>query len=303
MDKNKLPQAGIGLGLRKEIHKDILEHLQTENPLIKWLEIVPENYIDRGGYREKQSQEIIDTGIELIPHGVNLSIGTASDKPGKPSFDPYLIQELKKLFTKINPPWFSDHISCTRINGYYLQELIPLPRTKDAIETLVTNIKFLQDEFQIPFLIENPSFYSKLVKPEMPEADFINQVLEKADCGMLLDVNNIYVNSINHGEYSPEEFLNDLDLERVVQVHIAGHLEGYESWLSGKSIKILDTHGDKIKEEVFLILKKLLEKTSVNAILLERDGNFPEFTDLLKELEAIDEIVRATTRNSQLLSS
>ena len=302
--KKNLPELGLGLGLRNDISKETLDHCREKNTLIKWLEIVPENHIDRGGWRAQQTQEVLETGVQLIPHSVNLSIGSALDDQGKASFDAYLIQEMKELFQEIKSPWFSDHLSCTRIEGYYLQDLTPLPRIQESIETVVSNIKFLEDYFQLPFLIENPSFYSTLIEPEMSEADFLNQILAKADCGLLLDVNNIYVNATNHGEYKEQEFLDSLDLDRVVQVHIAGHLENYKSKLSHKSIAILDTHGEAIKEEVYKILEDLLSRTSVNAVLLERDSNFPDFPELIKELEKLDAIIKANSkRDTQLLQS
>ncbi|MCE2929556.1 MAG: DUF692 domain-containing protein, partial [Candidatus Caenarcaniphilales bacterium] len=199
-----------------------------------------------------------------------------------------LISHFKKLFQKIKAPWFSDHLSCTRIQGYYLQDLIPIPRTKEAVDIVCDNIKFLQDQFQIPFLIENPSYYSLVSEPELSEADFINQILYKADCGLLLDVNNIYVNSANHQSYSPKEFLYQIDLSRLVQVHIAGHLKNYKAKLSSKSLAILDTHGDKISEDVLNILQELLRLAKPKAILLERDSNFPDFDELLEELEILN---------------
>ncbi len=287
-NKQLLTNYGLGLGLRRSLTQETLEFYSSpqNEGLINWLEIVPENYIALGGIKAKQFKQILDSKVPLIPHGVNLSIGTAPESAGTPCFDKFLIQEMHKLFAKINPPWFSDHLSCTRINGYYMQDLIPLPFTRETVNIVSDNVKFLQDEFQLPFLVENPSFYSTLIEPEMSEAEFINAITKKADCGILLDVNNIYVNATNHGFYNPVQFLDELDLDRVVQVHIAGHLEDYES-RSGKKLKILDTHGEGIKQEVYSILEELLKRTTVNAILLERDSNFPEFHELVEELKAI----------------
>lgn len=280
--------------MRKDLRKETLKHIQAADSLIEWLEIVPENYIYRGGIAERNFAEVLEAGITLIPHGVNLSVGSAPEKSGQPSYDQYLIDGLKKLFARINPPWFSDHISCTRINGLYMQDLIPLPRTKEAVEVVSTNIKFLQDEFQLPFLVENPSYYATFIEPELDEADFINAILERADCGMLLDVNNIYVNAHNH-QYESMEFLDRINLDRVVQVHIAGHQEGFRSWVSGKHLGILDTHGHSIREEVYDILRQLLKRTEIKAILLERDSNFPDFQDLVTELRQIKTIMASST--------
>lgn len=291
--KSQFKNYGLGLGLRRSLKEKTLNYIQekADDSHIKWLEIVPENHIVRGGIHKKSFQDVLDSGIQLIPHGVNLSIATASDTAGKPSFDRFLIDELKELFQVVKPPWFSDHISCTRINGFYLQDLIPSPRTQEAVDVITTNIKFLEDEFQLPFLIENPSFYTTLIEPEMSELDFINQILNKADCGMLLDVNNVYVNSINHNDYQPADFIRGLDLDRVVQVHIAGHLEDYTAWLTGEKLKVLDTHGENIRKEVFDILEDLLSLTEIKAILLERDSNFPDFDGMIEELDEIAKIM------------
>lgn len=291
-NKTTLPKYGLGLGLRRSIAKQTIDFFlsSANHRLIEWLEIVPENYIALGGIKAKRFQELLDSKIKLIPHGVNLSVGSAPANSTEVNYDDFLIQELHKLFNQINPPWFSDHLSCTRINGYYTQDLIPLPFTKEAVAVVCDHIKFLQDEFQLPFLVENPSFYTSLIKPEMSEAEFINSIVNKADCGILLDVNNIYVNAINHQAYKPLEFLDQLDLSKVVQVHIAGHLEGFKS-RKGKAIAILDTHGESIKDDVYKILQELLKRTEVNAILLERDSNFPDFVELIDELTRIRKIM------------
>jgi uncharacterized protein len=291
LDKTKLARFGLGLGLRRSLLKETLAYAQTSDSLVKWLEIVPENYISLGGFKVKQFQSVLDSKVALIPHSINLSIGTAPEILGHPVYDRYLLDEMKELFAEIDPPWFSDHLSCTRINGLYLQNLIPVPFTEETVVVISDNVKFLQDEFQLPFLIENPSYYSTLLKPELREAEFINKILSRADCGLLLDVNNIYVNSINHNFYQAEEFLDSLDLNRVVQVHIAGHHEGFRAEETGKFLPVLDTHGNSIRQEVYDILDKLLLRTEVNAILLERDSNFPDFNDLIDELKSIQSIM------------
>ena len=288
--KDKFKTFGVGLGLRRDLKELILEELKSKNANFNWLEIVPENYIKLGGKKRHDFEEILNTNIQIIPHGVNLSIGTAPQKKGEPCFDQYLIDKLKELFSEIKPPWFSDHLSCTRINGFYLQELIPLPFNEEVVAIVSDNIKFLQDEFQLDFLCENPSYYSKYQVSTLSEAQFINQVTAKANCGVLLDVNNIYVNQKNHSDYTPTDFINSLDLDRVVQVHIAGHLEDYNSWLSPHKLPILDTHGAAIRKEVFEIYDYLLSKTEIKATLLERDSNFPDFVELKTELKQIKDI-------------
>ena len=288
--KNKFNNYGIGLGLRRDLHQEILDEINSTEPSFQWLEIVPENFIDIGGRKRLDFEKILASKTQIIPHGVNLSIGTAPEKLGQASFDNYLLDQLEELFQEINPPWFSDHLSCTRIGNYYLQELIPLPFTDEMVTIVSDNIKHIEDRFQLNFLIENPSYYSKYSVNHLSEIEFINSISEKANCGILLDVNNIYVNQENHGDYKANDFIDQLDLNRVVQVHIAGHLEDFDSWLSPKKLKVLDTHGEAIKKEVYEILEYLLSKTDIKAILLERDSNFPSFQELKQELEELKKI-------------
>lgn len=262
----KLPDLGIGLGLRRQLYHSILENKKE----IDWLEVAPENYICRGG----ETLERLLTAkkyFPIIPHGLNLSIG------GTEPFDQLLIDNMKKLFKIINPPWFSDHLCFNYVEKTYIHDLIPLPFNKKAVNHIASRIKKIQDIFQLPFLIENPSYYI-ILDNEMEEVDFISEIVEKADCGLLLDINNIYVNSQNH-KYDPIKFLNKLPLERVVQVHIAGHLN--------KGKIIIDTHGEAIINKVYELLEELLKRSSPKAILLERDFNFPKFSELLNEIKKI----------------
>ena len=269
--KNKLPFFGVGLGLRRQLYDSILEHKNQ----IDWLEIAPENYICRGG-------EIFERLINakkyfpIIPHGLNLSIG------GTEPFDSLLINKIKELFKIINPPWFSDHLCFNYVEKTYIHDLIPLPYNKSTVNHLVNRIKKSQDIFQIPFLIENPSYYMVLDN-EMSEADFISQIVEKADCGLLLDINNVYVNSKNH-RYDPIEFLDSIPIEKTVQVHIAGHLN--------KGKIIIDTHGEAIIRDVYNLFGELLKRCSPKAVLLERDFNFPKFSELLREIRKIKNMTK-----------
>ena len=291
---NKLKFYGLGIGLRDEIQKDILNYLEasSKQTLIQWLEIIPENYINNGGLPRKHFQEVLAKGIPLIPHGVNLSIGSAPQNKKRLEFDFYLLQGLKELFQEIKAPWFSDHLTNSRIGSHYFQELIPVPFTKEAAEVVANNIKYLEDYFQIPFLFENPSYYTNYGLRELREQTFINLVLEKARCGFLLDINNVLVNSINH-KYLPKPFLDDLDLRKVVQVHLGGLKRGYTSKLTGHSIKVLDSHSEPVSDVALDLFSYVIKKTKVKAVLLERDMNFSEdgFLGLIYELKQIRRIM------------
>ncbi len=273
----KLKNYGVGLGLRRDIFDDIIANKNK----IDWLEIAPENYICRGG----AGYERLLTAkkhFPIIPHGLNLSIG------GTDPFDNELIKNIKKLFSIINPPWYSDHLCFNYVDKTYIHDLIPLPYKKSVAKHVADRIKRIQDIFQIPFLIENPSYYMVLDN-EMSEEDFISEILEKADCGLLLDINNVYVNSKNH-DYNPIKFLDSLPLERVVQVHIAGHLN------TGKII--IDTHGAEIIKNVYDLFDELIKRCEPKAILLERDFNFPDFSELLDEIKMIRDIANKVRRGS-----
>lgn len=265
--KKKLPVLGVGLGLRRELAQETFENKDK----IDWLELVPENYMDLGGMA-RERLERADRAFPLVTHGVNISIGSTD-----PLNEKYL-KSLKRLLDTIDAPWFSDHLCFTSVAGHYLHDLLPLPCSREALKHVVKRIKAVQDYIGRPFLIENISFYMNMPGSDMSESEFLAETLEKADCGLLLDVNNVYVNSINHN-FDPYKYLKALPLERTVQMHIAGHSHGEDM--------IIDTHGNPVIEPVFELLDFVLSRVPVNAVMLERDQNYPDFEDILAELEQI----------------
>ncbi len=214
----------------------------------------------------------------IIPHGVNLSIGSTD------GINESYKKNLKELVDKLNPPWWSDHLCFTSHGGVYMNELLPLPFTKETAKYVAERGRMMQDFMERPFLFENITFYMRMPGSTMTEAQFLSEVLELSDCGLLLDINNVHVNALNHG-FDPFEFLRQIPLERTVQLHMAGHIHAPE--LNA----YVDTHGAPIVEPVFELLKYVAEKTEVKAILLERDQNFPDnFNDILLELDEIRNI-------------
>ncbi len=271
--KDSLPVLGVGLGYRRE-----LAELTVENKhKIDWLEIVPENYMDLGGAARERLEHAIGS-FPLVTHGINLSIGSSDELR-----EDYLVA-LKKLLDLIDAPWWSDHLCFTSIDGKYLHDLLPLPFNREAVDHSVRRIKQAAGRIERPFLIENISFYMNMPGSTMSEAAFLSSVLEEADCGLLLDVNNVYVNSINHN-YDPYKFIDSIPIERTVQIHIAGHSHTDEI--------ILDSHGNAVVEPVFELLAYVLSKTKVQAIMLERDQNFPEFNELIGELDQMRQIAQS----------
>jgi uncharacterized protein len=269
--KKSLPVIGVGLGLRRELVDETFD----ASGRIDWLEFVPENYMGLGGMA-KERLERARAAFPLVSHGVNLSIGSTDD------LNKEYLKSIKELLDRVDSPWWSDHLCFTSIEGTYMHDLLPLPFTKEAVRHIADRIKTVQEYTQRPFLIENISFYMNMPGNEMTDAQFLAEVVEAADCGILLDVNNIYVNSINHKFDPIEDYLNQIPIERTVQMHVAGHkrIEDY----------IIDTHGAAVIEPVYQLLQWVLERTKVNGVLLERDQNFPDFEELLSEIDQIKSI-------------
>ena len=268
--KKTLPKLGVGIGLRREL----AEEMFTATDKIDFLEIIPEQYMRKGG----EGKELLDRATSLytaVSHGVNLSLGSSDP------LDEEYLKALKQFVSEIRAPWFSDHICFASLGEVYLHELLPVPFCKEALAHMVARIKRVKEYIEIPFLVENTTYYMKVPGSTMSESQFISELIEQADCGLLLDVNNVYVNSINHG-LDPYEFLDQIPIERTVQVHMAGHKER-------KDI-VLDTHGAPIAQPVYDLLQYALTKTIVHGVTIERDQNIPEFEELAGEIAAIKAI-------------
>ncbi|MDX2085136.1 MAG: DUF692 domain-containing protein [Candidatus Melainabacteria bacterium] len=271
------PVLGVGLGLRRELLKPTL----AATDLIHWLEVIPENYMGREGLAQTHLQQAQER-FPLISHGVNLSIA------GPDPLDEVYLNDLQALFERIHPPWFSDHLCMTRMNGRYINDLIPVPRTKATVRYIADRIRQVQDRFQRPFLVENISYYLEYDQNTLPDADFLAAVSEAADCGILLDVNNIVVNAHNHG-WNAHQYLDSLPLGRVVQLHVAGHQANSSIWV--------DTHGEAVCQAVWALVEEVLQRCQPCGILLERDSNFPEFEALQAELTQLQAVWRQYVHN------
>jgi len=280
--KKELPTLGVGLGLRREIADEIFKYHQH----IDWLEINPENYMGTGGSASKRLK-LAKAAFPLVSHGLNLSIGS-SDVLNK-----QYLHDLKALLDFVEAPWWSDHLSFSSIDNNYLHDLFPLPLTQESIDHVVARVKTVKSFIGRPFLLENISYYLQVPGSQFKESAFISEIVERADCGLLLDVNNVYVNATNLN-FDPYEYIDSLPLERVVQIHVAGHNEN--------SGQIIDSHGEAVIEPVFDLLRYVLGKTEVKGILLERDQNFPDFAEILLELKQIREIMEEAKSGSAVRS-
>ena len=257
----------VGLGLRREMLDELLEHVPKQ---IDFLEVAPENWLKLGGRFKKQFKTLTDAN-NFVCHGLSLSIG--SPEP----LDIEFIKSLKVFFDQHNIKMFSEHLSYCSGQGH-MYDLMPIPFTEEAIAHVVPRIKQVQDILERPVAMENVSYYGAPGQ-ELTELEFTNEILEQADCKLLLDVNNIYVNSINHG-YDANTFLAGLPTKRIAYGHVAGHYNEANDL-------IVDTHGADVIDPVWELLDKAYKVHGVFPTLLERDFNIPEINVLTKELDII----------------
>jgi uncharacterized protein (UPF0276 family) len=261
---------GAGLGLRRPLLNTLLEKLPTN---IDFLEVAPENWIGVGGSFGKRFREVLQH-YPLACHGLSLSIGSPAP------LDEIFLKQLKSFMDAHNVVLYSEHLSYCSDDGH-LYDLMPIPFTGTAVGYIADRIKRVQDILERPVVIENVSYYAA-PSQEMNEIEFVNAVLTEADCRLLLDVNNIYVNSINH-RYDAEEFLYALPAERVEYFHMAGH------YVEAEDLRI-DTHGAPVCDPVWELLAKAYKHFGPVPTLLERDFNIPPLDDLLAEIDQIRDL-------------
>lgn len=261
--KQKSP--GFGLGLRTQHYTDFLREPQP----VEWLEIISENYMVPGGKPLAMLDAILQR-YPVVMHGVSLSIGSTDglDKP--------YLTELKKLVNQVEPLWVSDHLCWTGVQGRNAHDLLPLPYTEEALRLVVQHVEQVQEMLGQRILLENVSSYLEYQSSEVSEWEFLKLVAEKADCLLLLDVNNIYVSSVNHG-FNANAFLDHLPVERVQQIHLAGH--------SDHGDYIVDTHDHPVAQPVWDLYRHACEHFGEVATMIERDDNIPELEELITELD------------------
>ena len=259
---------GAGLGLRRDSMKQLL---QTPAPQIGFMEVAPENWIGVGGTYGKQLREFTEKN-DFVCHGLSLSIG------GPAPLDEAFVGQVGEFLKQHQVKIYSEHLTYCSDDGH-LYDLLPIPFTEEAVDYVAERIMRVQDILGQRIAMENASYYTPAPGSEMQEIDFINAVLNKADCDLLIDINNIYVNSVNHA-YDPVEFMQGLPAERIAYAHIAGHYNEAEDL-------IVDTHGADVIDTVWDLLDKAYEYFGVFPTLLERDFNIPPVTGLLKEVDLI----------------
>ncbi|ALM89957.1 MULTISPECIES: HvfB family MNIO-type RiPP peptide maturase [Alteromonas] len=270
---------GAGLGFRREMLGELLPTLPSE---VDFWEVAPENWIPLGGTYERQFAQSIQQ-VPFTTHGLSLSIGS-SDK-----LDIEFVKTVKRFLDTHNIDLYSEHLSYCSGNGH-MYDLMPIPFTEDAVNHVVSRIKQVQDIIERPLVLENVSYYLAPGQ-EMSELDFTNAVLAESGCSLLLDVNNVYVNSINH-KYDAYDFINRLPSDKIVYGHIAGHFD------EAPDLKV-DTHGADVIEPVWDLLKYAYDTHGVFPTLLERDFNIPAIEVLLKEVQRIKAIQAQCVANHQ----
>lgn len=271
---------GAGLGLRRGFIGSLLP-LEPAAGHIDFMEVAPENWINVGGRFGRQFRTIAER-YPISLHGLSLNLGGFAD------IDVALVKSIKKFMADFHCPYYSEHLSYCADEGH-LYDLMPIPFTEEAVKVVAARIRQVQDILEQRIAVENVSYYAAPWQA-MTEIDFINAVISEADCDLLLDVNNIYVNSINH-QYNAAEFLKALPGERTTYIHIAGHYN------EAVDLRV-DTHGSDVIDDVWGLLALAFETFGVIPTLLERDFNFPAIDQLLLEVDKIREIQAIATRRA-----
>jgi uncharacterized protein (UPF0276 family) len=251
------PHLGLGVGLRTVHFSHILRH----QPQVDWFEVISENFMDSQG-RPRYVLEQIAERYPTVMHGVSLSIGSTDP------LDFEYLAKLKRLAGEIKPRWISDHLCWTGVLGLNAHDLLPIPLCEDTLRHVVERIRIVQDFLERPLVLENPSTYVTFACSTMSEWEFLTRMADEADCGLLLDVNNVYVSSVNH-DFDPREYIENVPHQRIVQCHLAGH--------ANCRTHLIDTHDDHVSDPVWELYRLAHRRTGGVSTLLEWDAHIPEF--------------------------
>ncbi len=258
------PDLGLGLGLRTVHFDEILER----RPELGFFEILTENFLDTGG-RPAAVLDAVAATYPVVLHGVSMSVGSTDP------LDLEYLRKVKALAERTGALWVSDHVCWTGVMGRNTHDLLPLPYTEEVLRHVVERVRLVQDVLERPLVLENPSTYLEFAHSEMPEWEFVARLAEEADCGLLLDVNNVFVSAFNHG-FDPRAYIEAIPGERVCQYHLAGHTH--------KGTHILDTHDDHVVEPVWELYGHTLRHVGLRATLLEWDADIPPLSTCIAEV-------------------
>ena len=264
---------GVGIGFREPFRADLFLHRDK----IDFLEITADHYFDANP-KKLDELDLLQAHFPLIPHGLNLSLGSAE------GIDENYLEKFAALVEKLDPAWFSDHLCFTKSNGVNIGHLAPVPYTNEAVKVFVRNISTVKNRIKTPFILENITYNVRFPSSQMSEAEFITTILEETDCGLLLDITNLYINSINF-DIDWRKVLDELPLERVVQLHFVGvHKHGE---------RLIDAHSNKTNDEIWEIFRTVCKRCDVKGAILERDENFPPFAEILDEIKTAKSYFKA----------
>ena len=271
-----LPCLGVGMGFRDRY----LGELFSEDSGVDFLEITADHFFEASPAKQHQLEMLCDR-YTLIPHGLDLSIGSAE------GLDLNYLRLLKNLVNSLTPPWWSEHIACTRAGGIQIGHLSPVPFNKEGRRVVVKDIRQVQELISVPLILENITYDVNLPGNIEKESEFLAQIVEETGCGLLLDITNLYTNTINHG-LSATDFLNALPADSVIQLHFTG---GHE--VDGR---LVDSHSHPTPEAVWDLMGMVLRQFPVKGIILERDQNLPPFQDLRNEMQRARQLGRKWNR-------
>lgn len=286
IQRTRAVPTGIGLGLRARFIRQVTRGDADGIPA--FLELSPENYMHRGG-RSPQNLERIAERFPVICHGLMMSLGSTDP------FDDEYFTYLKGFLDRYDPPWHSDHVCWSGLDGALLHDLLPVPFTTGVARRIADRVREARDRIERPMAVENISWYMHMGHGQMDEPEFLAEILERADCGLLLDVNNVFVNAQNHG-FDPYDWMQRIPLERVLQLHVAGH----EPW---DETLLVDTHGATVKDEVHDMMAWVIERIGPRPVLLERDSNIPPLPELLEEIQTLDGVYQQAVQRWQATSA
>lgn len=270
---------GFGLGLRPEHYRDFLD----ARPRVDWLEVISENHMVPGG-KPLFHLDRIRRDFPVVMHGVSLSIG------GTDPLDRTYLAGLKALATRVEPAWVSDHLCWTGVSGRNLHDLLPVPMTEEALDHLVPRVHQVQDTLGRPLVLENVSSYVRFDGDEMPEWAFVSALLQRTGCDLLLDVNNVYVSSRNHG-FDPVRWLDAVPRDRVRQIHLAGH--------DDQGDVVIDTHDRPVCDAVWALYAHAVHRFGDVPAMIERDDHIPPLGELIAELDIARRIAAAVLQPAE----
>jgi uncharacterized protein (UPF0276 family) len=269
-EKHSIPDLGVGVGFRTPHVHQVLR----DRPPMDWFEIISENYFAEGGI-QRANLEVLRGSYRVVPHGVSLSIG------GADPLDRDYLRRLRGLVSRLGAPWCSDHLCWTGVGGVDSHDLLPMPLTRATLDHVVERVKLVQSELGVPLALENASTYLEFRESNIPEPEFLAELAERADCGLLLDVNNVFVSSYNHG-FDARAYIDAIPADRVLQIHLAGH--------SDRGAYLLDTHSDHVKAEVWDLYRRALQRCGPTSTLIEWDERIPAWEVLAAEASLAREV-------------